>query len=487
MSTRGPRVSRRQVLALAAAGAGGAAAFRVFGLHLGEPSLISRPGPNGAWDSPLGQPRALAAHLLRRAGFGYSSADLDKAASMSYTDLVDSIVNQQPAPLPIPANVGDYRSVAQAWLQRMAQGPAQFPERMAFFWHGHLTSDFRKANRLPFVYVQNETYRSKGLGDLRTLLLSTTTDPLMMRYLDLDQSTGSAPNENYSRELMELYTLGAGNFTEDDVRAGARALAGLRIGAFDASGNRIRMPRPKGAAASANRQQVLQAYYAQLARIIQNGGTFRGEIDPARTYSGSVTFLGRTGTLTGSDVIDTILAKPQAATFIATAALTYFATASPSADLVNRVADAFRSSQYDIKTMMRTIFLSDEFRGGAAYRSLVRSPIDLMVATMRATGADLVTQSMQAAEGMGQMLYDPPTVAGWPSNGAWLSSSSVLARINFASTVATGFDNLPDPIQAVRDQLDGTVGPDLAAVFNAAGNDGGRWYALLASPEFNLK
>jgi len=190
-----------------------------------------------------------------------------------------------------------------------------------------------------------------------------------------------------------------------------------------------------------------------------------------------------------TDVIDAILARDSTAPFIARKALVHFATPSPSPELVARVARGFRVSKYDITTMMRAIFTSDEFKAAANYRSLVRSPADFMVATMRAVGAPaLARQAVSAGTAMDQVLYDPPTVAGWPSNGGWLSSSSVLARLNFAQTaVAAAGAHLPDPGRAIHDHLDSIVGPDLAAVFDGSHSVSDRWYAVLGSPEFQLK
>ena len=132
------------------------------------------------------------------------------------------------------ADPTNYQAVVRAWYEHMATTPAQFPERMTLFWHGLLTSDYRKAARLPFVLQQNELYRSTGRSDFRTLINAVTYDPLMIRYLDLEESTAAAPNENYSRELMELFTLGVGNYTETDVREGARAFSGIRTVLVDA-------------------------------------------------------------------------------------------------------------------------------------------------------------------------------------------------------------------------------------------------------------
>jgi uncharacterized protein (DUF1800 family) len=363
----------------------------------------------------------------------------------------------------------------------MATTAAQFPERMALFWHGLLTSDFRKGGRQgPLVWQQNQLYRTTGLTDWRSLLVATTYDPLMINYLDLVQSTGKAPNENYARELMELYTLGVGNFTEDDVREGARALSGIQIRIVDAHGNPVAAPKRD--------KSNPNAYYDAINRLAQGGARWQGYLNPRRHDSGTKTYLGRTGSLGPEEVIDTILSRDAAATFLAIKALTFFSVPQPSTDYVYGIAAGLRSSKYDIKTLMRSIFLSDQFKAAANYRSLVRSPADVMVATMRALGrADLAAQAVVAGPSMDQILYDPPTVGGWPLNGAWVSSSSWLSRLNFAAyTVQTG-KSFPDPVAAVKNQLDDSVGPDTAAVFNASQSAGDRWYALLASPEFQLK
>jgi uncharacterized protein (DUF1800 family) len=483
MSIASLRLSRRQALGLAAGGAAGAAGLRLATLHLsGSPSAsVSAAGAAGAWASPLGTSRGLAAHLLRRAGFACTDAELDTAASMSYPDLVDKLISQAPqTPAQPPRLRTDYRTVAAWWYTHMATTSAQYPERMTLFWHGLLTSDFRKSNRFPYIYQQNQLYRRLGTGDLRSLLLGTTYDPAMMRYLDLDQSTAKAPNENFSRELMELFTLGVGNFTEQDVREGARALSGLRIVLVDAQGTPRPLPRRQGI--------TPQQFYAQLEQLAQSGATFKGVLTPRLHDSGSKTYLGRTGNIGPEQAIDAILAQDACAARIAGKALEHFCSPSPSSDLVSRVAGQFRASRYDIRTLMRTIFRSDEFTAAANYRSLVRSPAEYMVATMRALGQpDLASQAVTAGTGMGQVLYDPPTVGGWPSNGAWLSSSSLLARVNFAQTVVNRGGSLPDPATAVRNQLDGVVGPDTAAVLNGSQTTADRWYALLASPEFHLK
>jgi uncharacterized protein (DUF1800 family) len=364
----------------------------------------------------------------------------------------------------------------------MATTTAQLPERMTLFWHGHLTSDYRKAANFPYVHQQNQLYRKLGTGDLRSLLLGAVYDPLMVRYLDLDQSSAKAPNENFAREVMELYTLGAGNYTEQDVREGARALSGIRIALLDSSGTPVPLPKRKAAATP-------QEYVQQLVQILDGGSRFAGMLQPRMHDQGAKSYLGHTGNIGPDQVVDILLAQDACAPFVTTKVLTYFGMPSPGKNMVTRIAAQFRASKYDIRTLLRAIFTSSEFKDPANYRSLVRSPADYMVAAMRATGrATLAQQAVNAGGGMDQVLYDPPTVAGWPVNAAWVSSSAWLGRVNFAQmVVAAKGAALPDVRTALHTQLDGVVGPDTAAVINAALTDQDRWYALLASPEFQLK
>ena len=204
--------------------------------------------------------------------------------------------------------------------------------------------------------------------------------------------------------------------------------------------------------------------------------------------TGVKTFLGHTGNIDPAQALDIVLSQPACAAHIARLALVQFCTPVPSASLIDSVATHFRNSNYDIKTLMRAIFTNQAFTSPDAYRSLVRGPAEYMVATMRALASpSLAAMCVRSGAAMDQILYDMPTVAGWPSNQGWVSSGAWLARLNFAAAVVAAQRGFPDPVDAVHTQLDGVVGPDTAAVFNASQSDGDRWYALLASPEFQLK
>jgi len=289
----------------------------------------------------------------------------------------------------------------------------------------------------------------------------------MLRYLDLATSVASSPNENYSREMMELFTMGAGNYSEEDVRQGALALTGWQL------------PRPDGTAPAPGTGRNLPVYSAQKS----------GVFNPRRAFRDSVTFLGRTGTLDTQGVVDRILAQPATAPFITTKVLQHFVAGQPDAGYVKRLADSFRRSKYDMKTLMRGVFTSDEFVSSGVYRALVKSPTEIMVHAARALGEDAKVAKLIATSGsgMGQVLFDPPDVGGWPTNEAWISSNTVIERVNFVTTALAQAGSLPPSSDAVKHQLDGVVGPQTASMLSSASDERSRWFVTLASPEFQLK
>src|SRR5215467_10535495 len=481
----GPRrpVGRRTVLGAAVAGGAGIAAFRIMVyprieelLQVGAAALT---GDRGDWISPLGSDSARVAHLLRRTTFGASLDDFERAASDGFSKTVDRLLETRPAAPPaLPAaavTAAGGLNVAQLqgwWVDHMLSSSTPFIERMTLFWHGHFTSDFRKVGvQTPFIHWQNLTWRDMALTDLRSMLMRVTTDPAMLRYLDLGTSTGQAPNENYSRELMELFALGVGHYTEDDVRAAAKGLAGWVE------------PRPTGVA-----DVTVDAKNKVTQRRPVYGQPTTGTFVANRAYRGGpITFLGKQDTYDTQKVIDRILAQPNTASFIAGKAVQEFVTARADQSYVNRLADAFRSSKYDMKTLLRAVFTSPEFTADQSYRALVKSPTEFMVHTLRALNAPQLSRlAAQAAQGMGQVLFDPPDVGGWPTNQAWISSNSVVARVNFVGSVLNQLKTLPSGEDAPR-HVDTVLGPSTARLLDLAADDRTRWYLTLASPEFQLK
>src|SRR6266852_8590559 len=227
-------ITRRQALAAAVAAGVGVGAVRLLGGTIQNLSHSST-ATGTDWVSPLGRESARVMQLLRRTSFGYTQAQLEAALSDGYTKTVDRLVETKPAEPPAlaaaatPGGRFAVPAMQQWWVDHLLTTPTPFAERMTLFWHGHFTSDYRKSANNTFMYWQNLTWRRMGMTNLRSMLMDVTTDPAMLRYLDLATSTGQSPNENYSRELMELFTMGAGNFTEDDVRSSAKALAGWQL------------------------------------------------------------------------------------------------------------------------------------------------------------------------------------------------------------------------------------------------------------------
>ncbi len=486
------RLRRRQVLAGAGLAAGALGASRVLGLPplaiAGLPSAATATALGGAvvatkdWVSPLDQPDAQIGQLLRRTTFGATRAQYEAARADGFRRTVDRLI-ETPAVAPKelagaeeatqdkPINVGALQSW---WIDHVLTTPTPFAERMTFFWHGHFTSDYRKvSNQTPFIYWQNLTWRKMALGHLRDMLLQVTTDPAMLRYLDLGRSTGKSPNENYSRELMELFTMGVGTFTEEDVRGGAKALAGWREPVTQAM-------------ADSQLKKALERN--PKAKAITPDTVKTGVFEKARAYTGPAVFLGESRQWTTEAVVDKILAQESVAPFIVTKVLREFVTPDPSDAYVTRIADGFRKSRYDIKTLMRDVLTSPELQAPASYRSLVKSPTEFMLHVARALEAPaLAKQIAQTGASMGQSLYDPPEVGGWPSNASWVSSANVLARVNFIVTTLTAMPKPPAFGNAHQHLVEGIVGPKTAELLNAASDDQTRWLILLASPEFQLK
>ena len=468
-------ITRRQALAAAVATGVGVGAVRLLG---GTLQNLSRTGATASasgtdWVSPLASESARVMQLLRRTTLGYTPAQLEASLSAGFNRTVDRLIETRPAEPPqlaattTPGGRFPVVQLQRWWIDHMLATPTPFAERMTLFWHGHFTSDYRKAADNTFMYWQNLTWRRMAMTDLRSMLMQVTADPAMLRYLDLATSAASSPNENYSRELMELFTMGPGNYTEEDVRQGALALTGWQL------------PRADSTAPAAGTGRPLPVFTSQKS----------GAVNPRRAYKGSVTFLGHAGTLDTAGVVDRILAEPATATFIAARVAQHFVTASPSASLVNGLADGFRRSRYDMKTLMRAALTSRDFAASGSYRSMVKSPTEFMVHAARALGDKQASKLIATAgQGMGQTLFDPPDVGGWPNNDSWVSSNTVIERVNFVTAALAQLKGeLPSSSDAAGHHLDGVVGPQTATLLNRATDERTRWFITLASPEFQLK
>ncbi len=408
------------------------ASYRPAGLLDASTALQPYAGP---WN------RRLAAHLLRRAGFGGSPADVERIASMSARDAVDSFINfatksslaARPAleDPPVPPR-GLYRGFMQGmaadnatvdarkafqmqnnrtrrenliamqqwWLGRMIASPAPLQEKMTLFWHGHFTSSPEKQTTAQELFMQNQIFREYALGNVRELTLHVSQDPAMLRYLDNNVNVKAHPNENYARELMELFTLGIGNYTEQDIRESARALTGWTF-----------RKNPDGTG----------SFYDN-----------RGVHD-----DGTKTFLGQSGNFTGNDVITIIFQQPAAAKWFATKLLSFFVYMEPEPALVNQVAALIARNNFEMKPVMSALLRSNVFFSDRAYRALVKSPVEFVVGTHQLFGIpEVAPVELATLRAMGQVLFYPPNVKGWDGGAAWLSSATILTRENFANGMA---------------------------------------------------
>ena len=484
-----PVLTRRTALASAAAAGAGVAASRL--LAFASEPASERVAVTGTqanrtgldWVAPLGSEAARVAHLLRRFTFGASAEELERSQADGYARTVDRLLETKVAEPPVlagadeasqerPLNPG---ALQQWWIDWMLASPTPFAERMTLFWHGHFTSDFRKVgNQFPYLYWQNLTWRKHALSDLKTMLFQVTIDPAMLRYLDLGSSTARNPNENYSRELMELFTMGPDAFTEDDVRAGATALSGWREPLTQAMVDaNLRRAETRG----------------QTPRNLKADTVRTGIFEPQRGYRGApLTFLGETKAWSTDAVLDSILRQDATAPFMVRRLLTHFVMPTPSDAYVARLAAGYRRGRYETKTLLRDIMLSAEFTAPDAYRALIKSPTELMIHTAKALGDRTLTRLIAGqGQGMGQTLFDPPSVGGWPENESWVSSNTMLARANFVTSAVQAVRKLPSAANAHNTQIDGVMSAQTLKLLNEAMDDRRRWIVLLASPEFQLK
>ena len=417
--------------------------------------------------------RQKVAHLLRRAGFGYSKSDLDRAESIglkaTITELVDFESVDDSA---LTKRIGDAGldfelryELRRWWFLRMAYTKRPLPEKIALFWHGILTSGLKKVGDNYVMIDQNNLLKDMGMGSYNELLKEIGRDPAMLIWLDSRSNIKKAPNENYARELMELFTLSPGYYTEEDVRESARAFTGWGT---------------KG-------QKDKGIHF--LFRKNQHD-------------NGTKVFLGEEGNFDGDDVVDIILRQPQAARFVTTKLWEFFAYTDPEPHIIDHLSGVFITSDYVIRDVMRALLQRPEFYSPKAYRTQIKSPIDLVVQTARAMGFDDNGKRFsRPPDVMGQTLFDPPDVAGWPGGEAWINSSSMLQRANFANSIALWVSQvnkervpLPDRHELTDLLLDGVADPAMEAAldyFEAEtkgadeyGIQRGILYLFLAGPVF---
>lgn len=396
-----------------------------------------------------------AAHLLNRAGFGGTPEEIQKIAAMSLSDAVAYFVDYEKFPDPAttpdwakpdPERVAEYRKILESfrsakdakmtdeektaaeekrrvmvrqiqrtqateleevridWLKRMASGPRPLQEKLTLFWHGHFATSAVKVKDAYFMWLQIDTFRRKGSGNWLDLLEAVATDPAMLIWLDQAQSRRQHPNENFARESMELFTLGEGHYTEKDVTEAARAMTGWSL------------------------ERATESYVYR-----------------PRLHDDDVkTVLGKTGNFNGRDVLEIIVAQPQAARFITGKLWKFFAAENADPKLVDAMADAFRANGNNFAPFLRTMFSSEEFYAPEVMHTQIKSPVQWLVNTVRLLQRDMPPPILatQMVKSLGQDLLVPPNVKGWDGGLSWITTNTLLARYNQAAILVMGQGNL---------------------------------------------
>jgi uncharacterized protein (DUF1800 family) len=416
---RGPHISRRTLLV--GAGLAGAATVAVaagVGIHnLTSPSLAT---------GSLAANQQIA-HLLRRAGFGVAPGELETYSALGLTGAVDRLLNFQHIPNTvmdqyIAAATFDFtvaQDILNWWLARMTYSAHPLEEKMTLFWHGLLTSSFRKVGGkrgFGLIKQNNDFLRQNAFARFDDILAGITIDPAMLIWLDGNNSRAGDPNENFAREEMELFTMGIGNYTQTDIEQSARALTGWRVNPL--TGKATLIPR------------------------------FHDDTEK--------TFLGQTGNFDYKDIARIICAQAITPVFLATRLWRFFAYQDPSIADIQPLVDAYHNHDHSVEAMMRAMLTSSAFYSSKAYRARIKSPIEFVVGAFRNLGLSGFEKNrnvLGALEVMGQAPYDPPNVAGWPgdqASGNWINTGAWMTRVNAINTLVVSMNRSPDFMQRLQ-------------------------------------
>ena len=340
------------------------------------------------WDpgmDPFPPSRAEAVRIARERGVGLGEKVLPEGAQRRLQPVVDKFFYG------LYANAIETQRLGLWWANRMFSTRRPLEEKLTLFWHGHFATGENKVRDYRMMIRQNEMLRARASGAFRDLLVGILKDPAMLVYLDNGENVKKHPNENFGRELLELFTMGVGNYTERDVREAARAFTGWT-------------------------NDVL---------------AFRFDAD--QHDFGQKTFLGRTGTFDGEDIIDAILAQPVTAEFVAAKVYRFFVCDEIAGPVKADLGRTYRDSGYQMKPLLKRIFLSKDFYSPSAFATQIKSPVHLVVSTYRKMSlgqVPTIPDFGRMTSGLGQSLFDPPNVAGWAGGRTWITPSTLLNRGN---------------------------------------------------------
>ncbi|MBP1962367.1 DUF1800 domain-containing protein [Paenibacillus aceris] len=347
-------------------------------------------------------------HLLLRAGFGSTTEEVNACVALGREETVRRLIAGEAlietAPLtPFeqlhaegkksldPLQLADQQMY---WLYRMVNSSAPLVEKMTLFWHGHFATANYKVKDVTLMVQQNTLFRNHALGSFKELVLAVGKDPAMMIWLDVNRNKKNKPNENYAREVMELFTLGIGHYSETDVKEAARAFTGW-------------------------------TYSEKENKVAFNSKQHDND---------TKTLLGETGNLGSDEAIDVIFHQKSLTTFLAAKLLTYFAADNPSESWVQQVAGHI-AEKATIGEVLSELFLSDDFYNPALRLSLIKTPADYVAGILKMLKVTVAKGHAQAMRRMGQELFSPPDVAGWRGGTSWLNTNLLLARYQFAESI----------------------------------------------------
>lgn len=357
-----------------------------------------------------------AKHILSRTCYGFTRNDVEFALSQTLDDFVDNYLLKD---LSIPSPPGDwvilphnsenqtqygtyFIQLKDWWINLMLNTPLSLREKMVLFFHNHFVSEYTSVQIPQLMYIQNKLFRQYSFGNFKELTEKITIDPAMLIYLNGNQNTKTNPNENYARELLELFTIGIGNYLETDIKEAARALTGWRI----------------------------------------NYSTLTSYLDPARFDIGTKSFLGATGNFGYKEIIDIIFNKNETARFICHKLYKEFVYYIPNEDYVSQLADVMRTNNYELKPVLSTLLKSEYFHSTDIRGAKITSPVDLIMSVLKQFGitldSSLYSYIRYLQTLLDQELFNPPDVRGWEGQRKWISSNTYPTRNNFTDAVING-------------------------------------------------
>ena len=394
-------------------------------------------------------------HLLRRAGFGARPDELDTYASLSIGQAVDALINYDEIPDEVDAHLGqpgyagttatgqflpqsNITHARQRWLFRMVHTDRPLQEKMTLFWHNHFATGYNKiagalgategarymaakASEDPgAVRGQLEMLRDNALGNFRDILVNVAKDVAMLVWLDGRTNTKAKPQENFGREIMELFTMGVGHYTEPDVYAAARVFTGWNLTRLGTVND--------------GTQHYAFAYAANQHETTAKTFSFPIYADGSRTIPARTADAGQQD---GLDLINALAANPNTGRYLAAKLWRFFVSeaADPDPAFVDRIAAVYAASRYDMKTVMREVLLSPQFWDNTSYFARYSWPVEFIVRAVKDIGwrGFSVNDALAPMSNMGQVLYEPPDVSGWDAGQTWFSTGAMLARMNFAA------------------------------------------------------